>query len=297
MSEADRIAGIVKQAAEIAESVPENLQEAAFNRVFEALSQADTARAPAERLSGRAKQSAGKTRTHRLAATDEDPKNVADDLIAALDRTAHPEITGASLVLDRALGLLLVANRDHGIDGMSAAQIAKVLTEKFRLPTKEQAVRKALTKAGGYVDFVPQVSGAAIYRLMDSGEKYLDSGDGKPRNDSGAGPPRRKTGRSPKKARKAKKATKSSSSLGSQDVPSRKRSAGKGPKSMVEALIEEGFFDSPKVISDVQDQLRDKRGAVFKATDLSPVLVRLLRENALDRDRNDSNQFEYKVPS
>jgi hypothetical protein len=66
---------------------------------------------------------------------------------------------------------------------------------------------------------------------------------------------------------------------------------------MIEALIEEGFFDSPKVISDIQDQLRDKRGAVFKATDLSPALVRLLRENALDRDRNDSNQFEYRVPS
>jgi hypothetical protein len=66
---------------------------------------------------------------------------------------------------------------------------------------------------------------------------------------------------------------------------------------MIEELIDGGFFASPKAISDIQRQLRNKRGVTFKATDLSPALVRLLRQKSLDRERNDSNQFEYSVPS
>jgi hypothetical protein len=36
---------------------------------------------------------------------------------------------------------------------------------------------------------------------------------------------------------------------------------------------------------------------VLKATDLSPTLVRLLREKKLDRERNEDNQYEYSVPA
>lgn len=297
MSEPDEVAEITKQAAEIAKGVPANLQEAAFNRAFDALSQGDAQSTSAKGKPARGNRSSRKPPSRKaVLPRDDDSQDAADVLIGGLNRTAHPEITGASLGLDRALGLLRVAEQEYDIDGMSAVQIAKVLTDKFRLRTTHQGIRQALNAAGDFVDFVPQSSGAAIYRLMDAGEKYLDGGGARATN-SDVGATKRKARRAAKTPRKPKKTKKTSSSAKTQDASGRKRSIGKGPKPMVEALIKEGFFDSPKVIGDIQEQLRAKKGAVFKAGDLSPTLVRLLREKALDRDRNDSNQFEYSVPT
>ncbi len=56
-------------------------------------------------------------------------------------------------------------------------------------------------------------------------------------------------------------------------------------------------FAKPKDIGEIQERLRHKKGVQLKATDLSPTLVRLLRQNKLDRERNESNQYEYAVPS
>ncbi|HEV2974189.1 MAG TPA: hypothetical protein VGX69_04245 [Solirubrobacteraceae bacterium] len=285
---ADRVAEISKQAAEIAKSLPENLQEAAFNRAFDALSESGAA--PVRGASPRTVKAPSARARGRKAppAPTEESKNAVDVLVAKINRTAHPEVNEASIGLDRALHLLRLAHTDHGIDGLTAIQIAKVLTEKFRHPTTHQAIRQALNGAGNYVDYVPQTTGAAIYRLMGPGEKYLDAGGA---NAEGG---RKTEGAKPKPRRRASKKPKRSSK--GENAPSRKRS-GKGPKSMIEELIDEDFFKSPKAISDIQQQLRNKRGVSFKATDLSPALVRLLRQKSLDRERNDSNQFEYSVPS
>jgi hypothetical protein len=286
--DADRVAEITKQAAEIAKGLPENLQEAAFNRAFDALSESSTASA-LDVPSGAGRRAGEKPHgRERAPAPSEESRNTVDVLVAKINRTAHPEITGASIGLDRALHLLRVAHRDHGIDGLTAIQIAKVLTEKFRHPTTHQAIRQALNGAGNYVDYVPQTSGAAIYRLMGPGEKYLEAGGAKGEDGSEGEGTKRKL------RRRASKKPKPSSKGDGQ--PSRKRS-GRGPKPMIEELIKEGFFESPRAISEIQQQLRDKRGVTFKVTDLSPTLVRLLRQKSLDRERNDSNQFEYSVPS
>jgi hypothetical protein len=283
-----RIAEITKQAAEIAKGVPENLQEAAFNRAFEALSETGGAPTQRKRPEGNTQRRRARGRKPAITAKD-DSANAADVLVTGLNRTAHPEITGASVNLDRALHILRVAERDFQIDGLTATQIAKVLTEKFRHSTSHQAIRQALNAAGNYVDYVPQASGGAIYRLMALGEKYLDAGGAAGTSDSKAErsrrtKPRRRT---PSKPKPAKEPDGSSS---------RKRFA-QGPKPMVEELIGEDFFASPKTISDIKNRLRDKKGVSFKAGDLSPTLVRLLRHKSLDRERNDSNQFEYSVPA
>jgi hypothetical protein len=287
-TDADRISKIAKQAAEIAKDLPENLQEAAFNRAFDALSQSSAEPALGGQPGGKRRRGEGRARTAAPAAkpASSDPAEV---LIAELNRTAHPEIMNASRNLDRALHLLRIAERDFGIKGLTAMQMAKVLTEKFRHATSHQAIRQALNTAGNYTDYVPQAGGATVYRLMAPGERYLDHGESSVKKDartprSAAPKPRRRSARKPKQTKEGNR------------TAGRKR-AGQGPKPMIEELIKEGFFKSPKGISDIKQRLRDKKGVAFKATDLSPTLVRLLRQNALDRERNDSNQFEYSVPA
>lgn len=46
-------------------------------------------------------------------------------------------------------------------------------------------------------------------------------------------------------------------------------------------------------MAETQEQLRHKKGMRYTLQDLSPTFVRLLREGRVDRDRNDSGQYEY----
>jgi hypothetical protein len=63
---------------------------------------------------------------------------------------------------------------------------------------------------------------------------------------------------------------------------------------MLGELIDEGFFSQARTINEAQEQLRHKRGVRFSLQELSPAFVRLLREGRLDRERNDSGQYEYR---
>ncbi len=287
-----RIAEITKQAAEIAANVPEHLQEAAFNRAFDALSES---KGPQRPVRMRELSIGGRGGKRARVSTKSEPDDGSSDptsvLINSLSRTDHPEITGAARSLDRALYLLRIAERNHGIDGLTASQIAKVLTDKFRHRVTRQSIGQALNGAGNLVDFVPQTTGAAVYRLMAPGETYLDGlaeggadAEGKTGGAS-ATKPKPRPRRAPTK-QKAAKATK--------DTLGRKR-PGRSPKRLVEELISEGFFAGPRTISDIQEQLRHKKGIQLKPGDLSPTLVRLLRQKSLDRERNEGNQYEYRA--
>jgi hypothetical protein len=57
-----------------------------------------------------------------------------------------------------------------------------------------------------------------------------------------------------------------------------------GPKGLVTELAEEGFFDTTKLLTDVQAELR-RRGHSFKQTDLSPTLNRLTKAKILGREQ------------
>ncbi len=161
----DDLKKLFQEAAEIAKAVPKELREAAFNRALDALS-----------LPGAKKQlpriSPGTAAARAGGESNADPAAI---LLQDLDRTRHSEVSTAPRVLERALFILRAARDDHSIDGLSAPQIAKVLTDKFRLRTTRQAVTQALDAAGDKVD--RNSSGwIATYRIMHPGDEYLREG-------------------------------------------------------------------------------------------------------------------------
>ncbi|HEX8397119.1 MAG TPA: hypothetical protein VF644_06815 [Pyrinomonadaceae bacterium] len=276
------IQAIIKQAEEVAMTVDKSLREAAFNRTVELLT----------RQQGHV---AGSTTTKSTAATPAKAKFSEDkaqvDEIAALmqiDRTSHPEILKAQSVLDRSLHLLRIANNECQVDGLKAPQIAKILTDKFRLRTTRQAVGQALDKAGDKVDRIPSDNGI-VYRIMSRGESYLDDEGSRDSDQHHSAVSRKSNGKQTQETngREAKRGK-------TKEVGAKKRSGRPGPKAMLTQLIAEGFFKIPKVISDIQTQLENAQGYRYKSTELAPALVRLLRDNVISREKNSEGQYEYK---
>lgn len=72
--------------------------------------------------------------------------------------------------------------------------------------------------------------------------------------------------------------------------PTRARKA--GPRGVVEDLLAEGFFKSRRSLSDVRDELR-RGGHMYKATDLSPAMIRLVRDKQLKRVRGEEGRWAY----
>lgn len=77
----------------------------------------------------------------------------------------------------------------------------------------------------------------------------------------------------------------------------RKAKSGFSPTTAVRHMIDEGFFTSPKTLSDVQGRLKDKQGRDVPTSTLSPIFTRLLRDGALDRGKNDEGAYEYTATS
>lgn len=65
-----------------------------------------------------------------------------------------------------------------------------------------------------------------------------------------------------------------------------------GPRAMVEALLAEGFFKSRRTLGDVRDELR-RGGHMYKATDLSPAMIRLVRDKQLKRTKAEEGHWAY----
>src|SRR6266511_6436355 len=278
-----------KRAAEIAAVVPEAMQEAAFHRALDQILGREPADGPG--------RGGSRSRQQQTKIDDKTPgADSAQQLIDGINRTEYPEVAAASKVLDRALAVVRVASRDVAIDGLSAPQIARVLTDKFRLRTSRQAVTQALGSAHTMVDTVKR-AGTTAYRIMQPGEDHLEAGGRAQKAGETAAPPkpsRRRKRRSPKASAPASPAAKADSEEGGQKSVSR-RSRRRGPKMMLSELIDEGFFSQPRTISEAQEQLRHKKGVRFTLQDLSPAFVRLLRDRRLDRERNESGQYEYSA--
>jgi hypothetical protein len=276
-----------KRAAEIAAVVPESMQEAAFHRALD-----EVLGVPAQ--GPEAPKPTTRRRTPPATKRPDEAENddAATRLIDEINRTAYPEIASASKVLDRALALLRLASRDFGIDGLTAPEIAKVLTEKFRQRTTRQAVTQALSAAHTMAD-TGRRGRTTVYRIMQPGEDYLDAGGGKSQpTERPAGPPRRARRRQPKSAGQSR--TKSAPKA-KKGATVRARGGRRGPKTVVGELIDDGFFKEPRTMGEAQEQLRHKKGVRYTLQDLSPAFVRLLREGRLDRDRNASGQYEYRA--
>ncbi|MCH8934020.1 MAG: hypothetical protein IH923_13230, partial [Nitrospinae bacterium] len=150
---------LFKEASEIAKQVHESMHEAAFNRAIDLLT-------GVEHPSLKAKGNPPKQKEKRFAKTTAETVNQpAEDLISAIDSTQHPEVTSTHKILDLSLMVLEIAHTDHSIDGLTPRAIAKILTDKFRINAKSNAVNMALGRATTLVNRIPDGSGF-LYKIM-----------------------------------------------------------------------------------------------------------------------------------
>ncbi len=282
---------LFKQASEIAQQVPESMQEAAFNRAIDLLTGGETPEPVVEHAGSNVK-SKKKSPKQTKKKIEETP---TDDLLAVIDSTQHPGVTSAKTILDRSLMVLQIALTEHGIDGLIPSTIANILTEKFRISTMSAAVSNALGKAPTLVNRVSSGSGF-LYRIMGPGEEYLAhlGETDAPTPSSQKTRPKKKASRKKvsKKKSPAKKKTKASKKGGGKT--SSTKSA--GPKAAVSALIDSGYFSKGRTGPEVQTYLKNKRGFNFGTDQLRLAMLRLVREEKLDRDENAEGQYEYKTP-
>ncbi len=278
------------EAAEIAKKLPENLQEAGFNRAVEQLLGTGQGGNTGHRKSGGAKK-----RATRKA--DEGERDDVSALIDAIDRTAHPDVGATTRVADRALKVLQLADLDHGVDGMTAGEIASVLSRKFRLATKANSVLKALERETDTVDIRGGAGASRVFHIMAPGDAYLErlrAGEegGRRRATGSAGSTKssaRKAGS--RKAGAKKKSTKKKA--GKKKSDGKNTSRRPGPKAAIGQLIQAGFCDTARTISEIQEELQHRRGHGFSIQELSPALVRSVRDQSLTRERSDAGQYEY----
>jgi len=278
----DELKTLFKKAAEISKAVPDPLREAAFNRAVDVLLGVDdlSLRTPSHKP-----RKPGKPDLFSPSRRNKD----ADPHIFDLDRMAYPQMQTVSRVLERALILLRIAKDDLGIDGLGSRLIAKVLTDKFRFRTTRQAVQQALDAAGDKVDRVSH-DRKTIYRIMGPGEAYLDAGQFDTTH--GHRTPKKRIDKKTKARGTPKTASQKNGSSGSQGKKPIRSSV--SPTIALKVLVEEGYFSSPRRIGDIREHLQQKKGLAFKLRELSPVLLRLLRNKIIDRSKAEDGQYEYK---
>ncbi len=305
MDENDELKELFARAAEIASAVPENMQEAAFHRALDALQAEleDPEGSKSKQKPKTPKKSARAKQSTPAAAADDPPVDVVR-LFNELDRDRAGAVDAETIGRDKAMALLRLAHDEFDVDGMSATEIATVLTEKFRWRVAKQSIGEALNGAGRMVDRV-KTGRAVKFRLMAGGEKWLDSSPddrGSANSTAGRKSSSQKaptTATAPKKAKGPTKAAKSKRKKAQATNSSNSGGGGKrrvGPKAAVEALIASGYFSTAHTISEIQAMLEEQTARKFKPSDLSPTMVRLLRENALTRSKNSDGQYEYVAP-
>jgi len=298
---------LFKQAADIAQQVPESIREAAFNRALDLLTgvvRSDSSSTQTKPLGKHGAQ----TPQGRIGASQQD-LNVAQ-LIDAIDSTQYPRLTSASKVLDRSLMVLKIARADHNVDGLTSSEIAKILTEKFRISTTYAAVGMALGKVTNLVNRIQRGQGYA-YRIMGPGEEYLTHLEKDPETKPSF---RQKTRKRQKSVLIATKTKSAGSEPDQIDNHVKQASGGKsprkprpatnrkasprrsiGPKAALIALVDAGFFSEGRTGPEVQSYLKTKRGLDFGTAQIRLAMLRLVRDLVLDRDENAEGQYEYKT--
>ena len=151
------IEDIFLKAAEIVKKLPKNVQETAFNRAVEELKK---------------KQSETGRIIKKEVIREKNSSSATNDIIDKIDRTKYPDMGETSRTADWALKVLQLAAEDYDTDGLTAAQIASILTLKFRLPVTANAINTALDRETKTVDVKKSIQGK-IFRIMAPGEDYL----------------------------------------------------------------------------------------------------------------------------
>jgi hypothetical protein len=111
-------------------------------------------------------------------------------------------------------------------------------------------------------------------------------------NESAPAPGSRTTSRS--RRRKREKTTEPSPKLEPKAARKSSRSSGSpGSSAAITKLLGEGFFKTPKTIGTIVAHCATARGHHYKASECSPVLLRLVRDEKLTRQKNTDRQYEY----
>lgn len=155
-------------------------------------------------------------------------------------------------------------------------------------------LKRLLAQAAEMAKDLPEnMQGAGFHRTLDL--LLLEEGirlepiEG---SGSGAGPRKRSRKKTRAKAATGKKSNARRSGAGGGS----RRSGRSGAQAAVRELAATGFFKSSKTIGDVQKHLDAKRGLRYAQTSLSGPLLLLVREGVLDREKNDTGTYEYKLP-
>jgi hypothetical protein len=95
-------------------------------------------------------------------------------------------------------------------------------------------------------------------------------------------------GRPGRKARKQK-----AKSPAAPATPKPKGSRRPGGKAMLDRLLAEGFFKTPRTIKQIVDHCEQHFASKYKQSDFSGPLARLTRDGKLKRTKNADKQYEY----
>lgn len=134
-----------------------------------------------------------------------------------------------------------------------------------------------------------------VFRIMAPGEEYLDT----LKTRGGTGVKHLTTKKNGKKTTKPKPVKNAQPAGKSQKSPQKPASHSKGkagPAPAMAKLYEDGFFSAGRTLVDMIGKLKHDLGRIFKQNELSPVLLRWLRNGKLTRKLNADNQYEYKRP-
>lgn len=282
---------LFKEAAKIAAVVPEAMQDAAFHRALDMLTTGEQPKGKTGPPRGASKRSS--SGGYRVSGNASGDDRVAQ--VSAISRDDAPEVDQEESVQGRSIALLVVAKREADVDGLTAPEIANILTEKFRHRTTRQAVQQAMDAAGNMIDRQRHGNGAAVYRVMKTGEDWLATSADQ-RAPSGGSSRRRPAAKKASTSATVNTPRAKKASGGARKAAGAKKASGTGrrtgPKAVLEALITEGYFVEPRGIADIRQHIRDQRAISFENSDLSPTLIRLLREGKLKRAKAD-NQYVY----
>ena len=309
MNGPDDLGKLFARAAEIASQVPPSMQEAAFHRALDVL-QAEAGivvhatappTPPKQHAPSRKPAPSRKTSPSRKPTSGEQDAYDVVSLFHDLSRDAATDVDLFETTIGKALAILRVANRELGVDGMTAPDVCRVLNEKFRYKIERRSIAKAFDALGRRVDR-KRAGTTVVFRLMSEGDKWLDDPANQGPKAPGSSTQRvsrpatkaSKSAASPAKAKPKRVAASTSSVKPSPNRAARTTgSTRSGPKGALEQLIATGYFDQPRTIGDIRASLEHDRAIRFKANELSPALVRLLRDGDLRRSKNAENQYEY----
>lgn len=262
-NEKDYLKEKFKQAADIASVVPKTMQPMAFSRALDSLQ----GNIPPKH------QEAKIPKTTPVLS-------VSDTWFDHLNRTEYPEISDSSTVLERSLQVLKIAREAYGVEWLTPTTISRVLSEKFRVNTEPKQVSD---KLGGVRKLANRRKAGKGYEysIMQPGESYITKGQDAQREATTSRKRKQRVVATLTKTANKSKATR-------KNISSRL-----GPKSMIDDLLSEGFFDQPKIVGEIIDFARENLGYSYIASELSPALVRLTRSKILGRKRNNDSQYEY----